>query len=164
MDALTALKTRRSVRAYRLDAVPAALIEDIVDCGRLAATARNVQPWEFVVVTEAAARKRLAAMIDTGRFIADATVCIVVFCRDVKYYLEDGSAALQNILLAAHAHGLGSCWVAGDKKPYCTAVAQMLGASADRKLVGLVAIGYAVNASSMPPKRSLNDVLHRDRF
>jgi nitroreductase len=164
MDAITALKTRRSVRTYRPDPVPSALVEDIVDCGRLAATARNVQPWEFVIVTEAATRKKLAEMIDTGRFIAEAPVCIVVFCSNVKYYLEDGSAALQNMLLAAHAHGLGACWIAGDKKPYCAAVAQMFGAPADQKLVGLIALGYAVTPSSMPPKRMLKDVLHRERF
>ena len=163
MDALDAIKTRRSIRAYRPDPVPAAIIEDIVDCGRLAATARNIQPWEFIVVTETATRRKLAEMIDTGRFIADAPVCIVVFCRNVKYYLEDGSAAMQNMLLAAHAHGLGSCWVAGDKKPYCAAVAQMFGAPADRKLIGLVAIGHAAGTFA-PPKRALADVLHRERF
>ncbi|MBM3859225.1 MAG: nitroreductase family protein [Verrucomicrobia bacterium] len=164
MDALAALKTRRSVRAYRTDPVSPSIIEDIVDCGRLAATARNIQPWEFVVVTHAVTRKKLADMIDTGRFIAEAPVCIVVFCRDVKYYLEDGSAAIQNILLAAHAHGLGSCWVAGDKKPYCAAVAQMLNAPPDQKLIGLVAIGRPAKPASVPPKRALQEVLHRERF
>ncbi len=164
MDAIRTLKTRRSVRAYRPDPVLDAVIADIVDCGRLAATARNIQPWEFVVVTDPATRRKLAELIDTGRFIADAPVCIVVFCRDVKYYLEDGSAAIQNMLLAAHAHSLGSCWVAGDKKPYCAAVAQMLGAPADQKLVGLFALGYAVAATSMPSKRELKEVLHRERF
>lgn len=164
MDAITALKTRRSVRNFRADPVPGGLIEDVLDCGRLAATARNIQPWEFVVVTEAATRRKLAEMIDTGRFIAEAPVCIVVFCRDVKYYLEDGSAAIQNMLVAAHAHGLGACWVAGDKKPYCKAVAELLGAPSDQKLVGLVAIGYPVAPPVPIPKRSLQEVLHRERF
>ena len=53
MDAILALKTRRSVRAYEPRPVPREIIEDIIDCGRLAASANNVQPWEFVVVTEA---------------------------------------------------------------------------------------------------------------
>jgi len=51
MDCIEALKTRRSVRAYTGEPVPREVIEDIIDCGRLAATAINIQPWEFVVVT-----------------------------------------------------------------------------------------------------------------
>ena len=94
MNALETLKTRRSVRIYKPDTVPAAIIEDIVDCARLAATARNIQPWEFVVVTNAETRKTIAGIVDTGRFIADAPVCGAVFCRDTKYYIEDGSAAI----------------------------------------------------------------------
>ena len=164
MDTLTALKTRRSVRAYRPDAVPEDVVEDIVDCGRLAASARNVQPWEFVVVTEAGTRRQLADLIETGRFLADAPVCLAVFCRDTKYYLEDGCAAIQNMLVAAHAHGLGSCWVAGDKKPYAVTVAQRLGVPPTHKLIGLVAVGRAVESPVMPPKRPLREVLHRERF
>jgi nitroreductase len=164
MNTLEALKTRRSVRAYRSEAVPAAIVEDIVDCARLAATARNIQPWEFVVVTKAETRKTIAGIVDTGRFIADAPVCVAVFCRDTKYYIEDGSAAIENILLAAWAHGLGSCWVAGDKKPYAPQIANLLGAPAGFKLVGLVAIGYAAKSPSMPLKRSLTEVLHHEKF
>jgi nitroreductase len=164
MNTLEALKTRRSVRAYRSEAVPAAIVENIVDCARLAATARNIQPWEFVVVTKAETRKTIAGIVDTGRFIADAPVCVAVFCRDTKYYIEDGSAAIENILLAAWAHGLGSCWVAGDKKPYAPQIANLLGAPAGFKLVGLVAIGYAAKSPSTPSKRSLAEVLHHEKF
>ena len=164
MDALEALKTRRSVRTYKTEPVPAAVVEDIVDCARLATTARNVQPWEFVVVTKAETRRAIADIIDTGRFIANAPVCVVVFCRDTKYYLEDGSAAIENILLAARAHGLASCWVAGDKKPYAPQIAHLLGVPAEFKLIGLVAIGYAAESTSAPPKRPLAEVLHREKF
>jgi len=164
MNALETLKTRRSIRAYKPEAVPTAIMEDIVDCARLAATARNVQPWEFVVVTEAESRRAIAGIADTGRFIADAPVCVAIFCRDTKYYIEDGSAAIENILLAAHAHELGSCWVAGDKKPYAAQIGQMLGVPAGFKLIGMVAIGYAASQSPMPRKRSLAEVLHREKF
>jgi len=160
MDALLALKTRRSVRSYKPDPVPSKVVEDIVDCGRLAATARNRQSWEFVAVTEPSVRRHLAELIDTGRFLADAPVCIVVLCADTKYFLEDGSAAIENILVAARAHGLGSCWVAGDKKPYAETVCQMLKAPAGCKLIGIVALGYAAEQPTMPPKRPLAEVLH----
>jgi nitroreductase len=164
MDALKALKTRRSIRAYRPDPVPAAMLDDILDCGRLAATARNLQPWEFVVVTDPSLRYRLADLIETGRFIADAPVCIVVFCRETKYWLEDGCAAIQNMLVAARAHGLGSCWVAGEKKPYVGQVAELLGVPAGVKLVGLIALGYAAGSAESPPKRPLAEIVHREKW
>jgi len=138
-------------------------IEDIVDCGRLAATAINIQPWEFVAVTDSNERKRIADTTDHGPFIAEAPVCIVVLANDSKYYLEDGSAATQNILVAARAHGLGSCWVAGDKKPYADTICQMVGAPEGYRLVSLIAIGH-VAATPEPPKRPLDEVLHWETF
>ena len=163
MDAIEMLKTRRSVRAYQDRPVPREIIEDIVDCGRLAASAINIQPWEFVVVTEGTMRRRLAQTTDHGRFIADSPVCIVVLCRDSKYYLEDGCAASQNLLLAARAHGLGSCWVAGDKKPYASDICKIIGAPEGFRLVSLIALGYP--AEDQPkPKRPLADVVHWEKY
>ena len=163
MDAIEMLKTRRAVRAYTSESVPPKTIEDIVDCGRLAATAINIQPWEFVVVTDPKLRRRLAETSDHGKFIADAPVCVVVLCQDTKYYLEDGSAATENILLAARAHGLGACWVAGDKKPYAAEVCRQVGAPQGHKLVSLIPIGYPAESPEQS-KRPLSDVVHWDKY
>ncbi|HOD49351.1 MAG TPA: nitroreductase family protein [Candidatus Hydrogenedentes bacterium] len=163
MDAIEALKSRRSVRSFKPDPVRREVIENIVDCARLAATARNEQPWEFVVVTNAGMRKHIADTTDFGKFIATAPVCIAVICEGSKYYLEDGSAATQNILVAARAHGLGACWVAGDKKPYADTIRAMLGAPEGYKLVSLVALGHPGEYPS-PAKRELNEVLHWETF
>ena len=164
MDALDALRERRSVRAYDAKRpVTREQIETIIDCGRLAATARNVQPWEFIVVTDPGVRAALAALAANGPFIADAPVCIAVTCQDGAYYLEDGCNATQNILLAAHALGLGACWVAGDKKPYAGAVADLLGVPKGCRLVSLVPVGYAAAVPS-PKKRSVSEVLHWEKF
>jgi nitroreductase len=163
MDAIEALRTRRSVRAYQGRTVPREIIEEIVDCGRLAPSANNAQPWEFVAVTDAAALRRIARVTDYGSFIAQAQVCVVVLSRNTKYYLEDGSAATENILLAAHAHGLGSCWVAGDKKPYAEEICRLVGAPQGSKLVSLVPIGFpAENPESS--KRPLSEVLHWEKY
>jgi nitroreductase len=90
-------------------------------------------------------------------------VCIAVICREGGYYLEDGCNATQNLLLAAQALGLGSCWVAGDKKPYAVAVADLLGVPKDHRLVSLVAVGHAVSVPN-PKKRPLSEVLHWEKF
>jgi nitroreductase len=163
MDAITALKTRRSIRAYTSQAVPREIIEDIIDSGRLAATARNEQPWEFVVVTDAERLRSIAKKTDYGGFIADAPVCIVVLCKDTKYYLEDGSSATESILIATHAHGLGACWVAGDKKMYADDIRKEVGAPDGYKLVSMISIGYAAEQPQQP-KRALDEVIHWETF
>ncbi len=163
MDAIEAMKTRRSVRRYQPHPVPRQVLADLVDCGRLAASAINIQPWEFVVVTSADTRRAIADLTDHGKFIADAAACIAVLVRDVKYFLEDASAATQNILVAAHAHGLGACWIAGDKKPYAGAVCRLLGAPEGLRLGTLIALGYPDEQPSKE-KRPLEDVLHWDRY
>jgi len=164
MDALEALQTRRSCRAFKPDPIEQAVVEQIVNAGRLAATARNEQPWEFVVVTDAETRRAIAETTDHGPFIAEAPVCIAVLASDTKYYLEDGSAATQNMLVAAHALGLGACWVAGDKKPYAANILKQLGAPAEMKLVALVALGRPSGEPPTPKKRPLADVIHWETF
>ena len=163
MDALQALTTRRSVRVYRADPVPRDLIEQVLEAARHAATANNLQPWEFVVVTDRAMRQRLTAATDYGKQIALAPVCVAVFCKECKYYLEDGANASQNLLVAAHALGLGACWVAGDKKPYAEEVRELLGAPPGYRLVSLLTLGYAAERP-VAQKRPLHEMVHWERF
>ncbi|MEK7408612.1 MAG: nitroreductase family protein, partial [Acidobacteriota bacterium] len=84
-------------------------------------------------------------------------------CKDTKYYLEDGSAATENILLAAHARGLGACWVAGDKKPYAPRILALVGAPAGYKLISLVPVGHPAEQPAKD-KRPLSEMLHWERF
>jgi nitroreductase len=163
MDAIEALKTRRSIRAYTDQGVPREIIEDIIDCGRLAATARNEQPWEFVVVTDPERLRSIAQKTDYGRFIATAPVCVLVLCKQTKYYLEDGSSATHNILVAARAHGLGACWVAGDKKRYADEIRREIGAPDGYKLVSMIPVGYPAE-QPQKEKRTLDEVVHWERF
>jgi len=157
MDGLEMLYTRRSVRKFRSDPIPMAMVEKIVKAGGLAATARNVQPWEFVVVQDAAVRARLAGLTENGKFIAIAPICIGVFCEETKYYLEDGSAATENLLLAARYFGLGSCWVAGDKKPYAGEIAALCGVVGGKRLISLVALGWPADPSVFRERKAKMD-------
>jgi|SRR5690554_6696868 len=165
MDLLNVLKTRRSIRKFAGREIPEADLREIVDCARQAATARNEQPWEFVIVRTPALRQEIGRLADHGRFITEAPACLAVFCRETKYYLEDGAAATENALLAAHALGLGSCWVAGDKKEYAEAIRQLLGVPDGHKLVSLIAIGYPTESKvAGPSKRKIEEVLHWEEF
>ena len=164
MDAIEAMKKRASVRAYKPDAVPRAVLEEIVECGSRAPSAMGVHPWHFVVVTEKAMLRRIAASTDYGRFIADAPACIVVLCEEGEYYLEDGCAAVENILIAVTAHGLGACWVAGDKKDYAEAVRDMVGAPRGHRLIALLPLGHPASTVKPTKKPGPRDVLHWERY
>lgn len=165
MDALDAIAKRRSIREFKSQDIPERLIEKIINAGRLAPTARGEQPWEFIVIREKENRKKIAEIVGAnGPFIAEAPVCVVVFCRDTKYYLEDGCAATENILIAATALGLGSCWVAGDKKPYCERIREFLNLPANYHLISLIAIGYPSQKPLAKAKRTLKEVLHWEKF
>jgi len=164
MQTLQAIKKRRSVRIFDAKPVPRNLLEELIDCARLAPTARNVQPWEFVIVTKKETLKNLGSQAENGSFIKDSNCCIAVFCQDTKYYLEDGSAATENILIAASSLGLAGCWVAGDKKPYCDKVKELLGVPFDFKLVSLIPLGYSDAEPNLPSKRPLKEVLHWEKY
>ena len=166
MDPLEILKTRRSIREYSDKEISEDLLEKIVDVARFSPTARNVQPWEFIIITQIPTLKELGELAENGRFLALGKACIAVFCADTKYYLEDGCAATCNILLAAAALGIGSCWVAGDKKTYCAQVAKLLNVPVSYKLVSLIALGYPKSKDSfyIAQKRGLKEIIHWEKF
>ncbi len=162
-EGLQLLKERRSIRAYTGQPVAREVLEDIVDFGRLAATAMNEQPWEFVVVTDKAMLRKLPELTGHAQFIATAAACILVICKPTVHFLEDGSAASEHILLAAHAHGLGACWVAGEKEGYADAIRQFVGAPEGYRLICLIPVGYPAEAPGVE-KRPLGEVLHWETY
>jgi nitroreductase len=164
MQTLDAISKRASIREYEDKPVSDDLIEKIIDAGRRAPTARAVEPWEFVVIKDRNTLQKLGEIANTGPFIKDAACCIVIFSHDTKYYLEDGCAATENILLAVADLGLGACWVAGDKKPYVKEVSDLLGASTDLKLISLIPVGWPKGEREQSKNRDLKEVLHWEKF
>ena len=161
MEALEAIRRRRSVRAYTGDPIPRADLETIVDAGRLAATGSNKQPWDFIVITEREMIDRLkvaAAWMDqAGAIIA------VVMDPASRWWVEDGAAAVENMLLAATALGYGSCWLEGYTLPREEAFKELLGVPADKRLLTLVPIGVPAEWPTKE-KKPLRQVLHWERF
>ncbi|MBN2831628.1 MAG: nitroreductase family protein [Candidatus Omnitrophica bacterium] len=166
MDAIEVLMKRRSVRVFEDKQIPKEDLETLVDVARYAATARNVQPWQFVIVTDDKILNSLGALGENAKLIASSKACIAVLCEDTKYYLEDGCAATVNILNAAAALGIGSCWVAGDKKPYCREVLRLLNAPLNLKPVSLIALGYPQDKGwfKIVDKNPLKEILHWEKF
>ena len=157
------LKSRRSIRTYTSQAVPRSIIEDIVDCARLAPTAMNEQPWDFVVITDRTILKQIPPMLGHAEFAANAAFAILVLSHNTAYADEDCCAATENLLIAAAAHGLGSCWIAGTKQAYGPVVAKAFGAPEDRHLISIVSFGYPAE-DPIVEKRSLDEVIHWEKF
>ena len=164
MDTIAVIKARRSIRRYRPVAVPNAVLTDLIDCARLAPTGYNSQPWVFVVVTDPAVRGQIADIARYGGFIRQAGACIAVFARsDAETYVEDSCAATENIIIAAGAYGLGTCWVNAYRKSHSQAIEKLLGAPADYELVTLLAVGYS-DEEKKTAKKPLTDVLRWNHF
>ena len=165
MNKLTeAIKARRSIRKFQPKPVPAEVIKDILDCARMAPTARNVQPWLFGAATDPDLKKNISKLAEYGKFIKDCAVCFTVFCEaNAKYLLEDGCAATENILLACSAHGIASCWVAGHKKAYVEAVRKLLNVPESYTLISMVAAGYSDEKPQMK-KKPFEEVVFFDRY
>jgi nitroreductase len=116
MKALKAIRTRRSTRQFTDEDVTAEQIETLMRAAMAAPSAGNQQPWRFVIVREDANRQLLAVATPYASPIGRAPLGIVVLAdtRENKhpgYWVQDCSAAVQNILLAAHAIGLGGVWI-----------------------------------------------------
>jgi nitroreductase len=164
MDFFETVKNRKSIREYSDKEVKKELIEQIIDAGRLAATARNEQPWEFVVTSDKDILKEICLMCPNGPFIKNASYLVAVFSKDTKYYIEDCSAATQNMLLAIEALGLGGCWVAGDKKDYAEVIKKIFNAPDNYKLVSMITVGYPEKQEKPHAKKSLKDVLRWEKY
>lgn len=165
-ELLNLLKIRRSVRLFQDKVIPKEKLEAIIDAARFAPTARNVQPWEFVVITDKKKIIELSNLGPNAKLMETAAAAIAVFSVDTQYYLEDGSATTCNILFAATALGIGSCWIAGDKKPYVGQVSKLLNAPQGMKLISMIALGYPQdnNIFKIAEKRSLSELLHWEKF
>jgi nitroreductase len=161
MEALEAIRKRRSIRRYTGEPIPREDLETIVDAGRLAASGNNRQPWDFVVVTDREMIERLKVaswwMEKAGAIIA------LVLDPSSRWWLEDGSAAVENMLIAATALGYGSCWLEGYTLPREEEFKALLGVPAEKRLLTLVPIGVPAE-SPAPEKKSLAEVLHWERY
>lgn len=161
MDALEAIRRRRSVREYTGEPIPREDLEKIVDAGRLAATGNNQQPWDFVVVTD---REMVEGLKVAAQWMEKAGAIIaVVMDPSSRWWLEDGAAAVENMLIASTALGYGSCWLEGYTLPREEEFKELLGVPAEKRLLTLVPIGVPVEWPTKE-KKSLEEVLHWERY
>lgn len=116
MEAIDAILTRRSIRRYADRPVSEDAVNMLLKAAMAAPSAQNQQPWQFIVVRERALLDEMADVSQYAKMLRQAQVAVVV-CGDLGherspgFWVEDCAAATQNLLLAAHALGLGAVWL-----------------------------------------------------
>jgi len=171
MDLMEAIRTRRSVRAYKPAPVPDDALKEVLNAARLAPSADNAQPWKMVVVRDEQLKLKLAAASNGQKFIAQAPI-VIVACGlpgeafpAVGGYMSseiiDVSIALDHLTLAAHGHGLGTCWIAWFKEEKIRA---LLGVPEDVKVIALTPLGYPDEVPERTPRKNLEELVSFDKF
>mgnify|MGYP001115602335 CR=1 FL=1 len=167
---LECMETRRSVRAYLPNAVPEEKLERILRAGLYAASGMGRQSAMILCVTDKALRDRLmrmnAAIMGTPEkdpFYGAPCVLVVLADRNIPTAVYDGSLVLGNMMLAAHAEGLGSCWIHRAREEFDSdegkAILHDLGVEGDYEGVGHLIVGYADGAEPEAKPRREGRVL-----
>jgi len=173
MDVFEAIVSRRSIRAFKPDQVSEELLDKILEAARWAPSAGNLQAREFILVTDPELKRKLCNAAFGESFIEEAPIDIVVCANERRsaqrygergeklYCIQDASASVQDMLLAAHALGLGACWVGAFQERN---VSQTFNLPNGVKPVAIIPLGYPVEHPSTTPRMRLKDLVHKNRY
>ncbi len=168
MDVLQAIRSRYSCRTYQDKAVEQAVLDRVLEAARLAPSARNLQDWRFVVVTDADKRARLSTAANNQKFVAAAPV-VIAACSVSDHVMRCGQAvgpidvaiALEHIALQAAAEGLGTCWVGSF---YPDQVRAVLGIPDEVQVIELMTLGYPADTKPAPKREPLDKIVCRETW
>ncbi|MGC8742118.1 MAG: nitroreductase family protein [Candidatus Sumerlaeaceae bacterium] len=169
MDALQAIKTRRSIRVFERREVPREVLRELVAAGMQAPSAGNQQPWQFVVVDDPELIQRVPEFHPYAQ-MADTAPAAILVCGDLSleqrkgYWVQDCAAATQNILLAAHALGLGAVWTGVYPREERVGGARKLFGIPDTVIpLALIFVGYPAERPA-PENRFCEERIHWNRW
>ena len=167
-ESLKTLIERRSCRSYKQDPIPAEILDQILEAGTYAATGMGKQSPIMIAVTDKETRDKLSRMnaavmgASNDPFYGAPVVIIVLANRAVPTYLYDGSLVMGNLMNAAHALGIASCWIHRAKEEFESAegkaMLKELGIEGDYEGIGHCILGYAAQESNAPAPRKDNYV------
>jgi nitroreductase len=173
MDVLESIEGRRSIRFFTDQPISEQEVRKLIDAARQAPSAGNIQPWEFVIVKKAEIKHKLVVAALNQTFLEQAPVVIVV-CANLSasengygsrgatlYCIQDTAAATQNIHLAAYSMGLGTCWVGAFNEED---VKQALGIPKGIRPVAMIPVGHATANPRKHPRRTLNEIIHEEKY
>jgi nitroreductase len=160
MDLFEAIEKRRSVRLFQTHPVPLEDLKKIVNAGRLAPSGSNLQKREFIIITD----RSILIRLNDVQPVFDCGGAIAVIVEPTKYAVEDASAAIENMLLAATALGYGSCWIQGTLIPHEGWVKELLGVPKKKRLFALIPIGIPLTSGEQAPKKPLEEITYLNYY
>jgi nitroreductase len=167
MDVFEAIKGRRSIRKYTKDPVSLDLVDKILDAGRWAPSASDRQPWSFIIIKDKEVKRKVAEASTYGKFLADAPIGIVVVIDPQlsprSGGVEDGAIATQNMLLAAHALGLGACWIGPYNSVYEEKVKTILSIPKNKRVLSIISLGFPAE-SPTKTRKELKQIVFTDQY
>ena len=165
-ETLKTLKERRSCRSYKPDPVPAEVLDQILEAGLYAPTGMGRQSPVMIAVTDRETRDKLSRMnaavmgASSDPFYGAPAVIVVLADRKVPTYLYDGSLVMGNLMNAAHALGVASCWIHRAKEEFDSeegkAILRSLGIEGDYEGIGHCILGYAAEPEKPAVPRKEN--------
>ena len=165
MDAIEAITGRRVQRAFADREVEPEKLAKIVSAGRHAMSARNMQPWQFIVIRNRETLRELGALCLTGRFVADAPSAIAILkdTANARWADVDCAQAVQNMATAGWALGLGTCWVGNFD---AAKIAALLAIPDCWALFTILPFGYAdpKNPPQSRPLKPPRETVHFERY
>jgi nitroreductase len=169
MDAMKAILSRRSIRKYTKEPVPDSTVKDILEAAMSAPSAGNEQPWHFVVISDRDILNAIPAFHPYSQPLTMASVAILI-CGDLTlevhkdFWIQDCSAATENILIAVQAKGLGAVWLGIYPRPErVIGMQKLLGLPEHVIPLAVIPIGYP--AEDKPPSaRFDNSRIHYNRW
>lgn len=163
MDVFDTVRTVLAVRQYQDKPIPPDVVRRIIEAGRLSASAMNAQPWHLIAVEDREMLQRLGSVAQSGPYVAQAPLAVVVAIEKTQFAVSDASRAIQSMILTAWAEGVGSNWVGFLG---LTAVNSLLHIPENLDVVAIVPFGYPAQPLGKGKKRrkALSEVAHRERF
>jgi nitroreductase len=166
---IPAIEKRFSVRKFKEKPVENEKLEEILQAARLAPSARNIQPWQLVVITDKTIREQLTDVCKGQTFVAKAPVTIAICCNNKEYRMTcghkaniiDGAIIGEHIALQAAELGLGTCWIGAF---YQKEMAELIHLPEEYEVVALLPIGYPDTEKPNRNLKSLDEIVRMNRF
>ena len=169
MDLYEALEERRSIRSYKSDPIPEEILTRVLDAFRIAPSAANRQPWRMIVVRDQEKRERLVSACSNQQFLGEAP-CVMVACGTsncgriggyTTSMMVDVSIAFTQMILAAHAEGLGTCWLGAFDE---NAVKEILNIPEEVRVVAVTPLGYPTVKGFDRGRKTLSEIACYDQY